>query len=417
MEKKIVKLIFKNKIYRKYLWTVPIVFQNDVWYTGQNLSYNKMTGTEPLTEEEKAKYPYVINPTLFYKVNNNRNFDLSDPSDFALYNLCLTSEKIAASKSLFVNGRHEGYFEDKEVESEIIVKTANKKFLAYQVVNDMAETDLESTVLLLNYTAKKEEFNINAKTATKNEKMGAIYNVLEKNPEVVLNCFEKYNPSVKDDIFIMKLLHHKLIIKSGMDFYEATNGVKGTYIGSTIERIKDFLLNKSQSHLRDKFAKLIEQIETGRVVTMPVDIANQQINEKQKVSMLILQTKADLMDGELDEAKKHLDTLLALVGGSNADYISLVTKYNKMFEKISTSKEEETQAKVVAQVTSDIELFKAEWEKMELPELVKLCNAPTNGFAPQQAKEYMDTKERLIEYMVAMRSKRLMNKYTEQFNK
>ena len=395
---------------------MPIVFQNNKWYTGQDLTEAQMRGTEVLTAEQRKKYPFVINPEGYYKVQNNRPFVKGDPFDEALYTICILSEKVAETKEDYNPAKHIGYFEDKKREAQQVVKKFNLKYEAMKAIMDTSEVDINAVVLMLNYTAKKETFNINPTTASPDEKKSAIALVIDENPQLVLNCFEKWNPNVKDDMFVMKLLHHRLIIKTGMDFYEATNGTKGTYIGSTIERVKDFLTGKQNIHLKDKFSRLIEQIETGRTVNMPIDIAEQKIDVQNSINMLKAQIKSNLYDKNIGVAKEQLDKFLTLTSPKDSDYLQLVELYNKEFAIANELSIEKLEKDVNNRVVKEIKLLKSDLESKTLEELLKLFK-PVGLYKLDEISEIKKDREKIIDYMITKRSAFLFKEYMKNNNK
>ena len=106
-----IKLVLENRACKHHnAFYIPIVQENNIFYTGQKLSTQKMLGDVPLTEEELKLYPYVINPLQTHKVPNGRMFDVDDITDKAIYDLIGLSEKIAPSKSEYNPSKHKGYF-------------------------------------------------------------------------------------------------------------------------------------------------------------------------------------------------------------------------------------------------------------------------------------------------------------------
>lgn len=397
MESEQVKIVYGKKIYKRYSWTIPIIFQDNKWFTGQDLTYEKMIGKELLTEEERKKYPIVINPDTFYKVPSGRIFDKNDAYDQALHKLCILSEKIAPNKREYEPMRHIGYFEDKKAEAEVASKHFNKKYQAMQCVMEMSDTDYDSVVLMLNYTAKKEEFNIDMRNSNKNEKFTAINLLIEKNPDLVLSCFEKYNPGIKDDLFIMKLIHHKLIIKRGMDFHESNaNGMAGNYIGNSIERVKDYLVRKDNVFLKDKFNRMLTQIETGQTVTVPKEMLVDKVDPQNQINMLIAQIGMNLIDEDMDLAKTQLEKLMLLTSPNDSTYLKLQKRYDAIVNNNASNE------------ILSFEEQKAIWESMELTDLVDyIKNNKPNEFNIVHINNYKDDKDKVLEYMLTKRRAKL----------
>jgi hypothetical protein len=405
-----VKAIFKKKIYRKSHWTIPIVLENDIWYTGQDLSYEKMTNPEKVTAEDRAKYPYIINPDNYYKIPNNRIFDMEDASDAAIYKLAIISGKMAKTKDDFNQSVHVGYFEDKAAEANSIVEKTTFEFKALEKAMNLSQNDIDGIILMLNYTTKKEDFNVDPKVASQNEKLAGLYSIAKKEPKIFLNCFEEYNPFVKEDLFIFKLIHNGLIKKSGPDYYESTNGIKGSYIGSTLNKVKDFINQKGQVSLKDKFAKLLNQIETGITVTIPMDIADANTNKEAKLGMLIAQIKSYLFDEDIEQASIGLSKLLSLVGKLDERYVELVSKYNKITLSKSESLDLTITDEELAIVKAKVSSMKETWETKTVEQLVNMAKIPTNVMKLDDMKDFIEDKEKIIAYFCDKQESSLIQK-------
>ena len=384
-----VRVVFEKKIYKKYNWTVPIVEFSGTYRTGQNLEYKKMTGEVPLTSEEEALYPFVINPNNFYKLPHGRMLDLDIASDKAMYDLVMLSGKFAKSKPEFMKAVHYGYFEDKEIEASVLITDVVDETAALSKILSLNALEIDSVALMLSYSTRREDFDINVNNSTINQKKAAMIKLARKTPKVVLNCFEEYNPNVKDDLFIYKLIHHKLIIKTVTDFYESTSTGKGRYLGKNINDVKDFLNNKSNFSMRDKFLNLIKQYETGMVVTIPMSEVENKINPEDKKKMLVSQIKAHLFDGELTEASEKLEKLRGVSEKNDDTFASLVMAYNKACEEVKSTEKE----KRIKDLTE-------QYNNMDLPKLIALFNVKSSKFVFADIEHFKEDKEKVIEYMV-----------------
>ena len=385
----IVKAVFEKKIYRIYNWTIPIVENGGRYITGQNLEYSKMIGEKPLSEEELKLYPFVINPLSFYKLPNGLSLDLDDASDQALYNLAILSGKMAKTKAEFKKASHVGYFEDKELEATIEISAARNKSNALAKIFSLNEADINSVALMLFYSTKKEDFEVNMNSSSSNAKQSAMIKLAEKNPQAILNCFKEYNPEVEDDLFIYKLVYYKLIIKTATDFYEASNGTRGKYIGKSINDVKDYLNNKSNFSVKDKFIKLLKQHETGLTVTIPVDIAKQEVDVESKKEMLLSKIKAFMFDSDDENANEKIE-LYVNTFGKDSKINELIERQNKKIE-----------ADIQKQNDSRIAELRANYEGMELEALLKMFNMKGNKFSLTDVAEFSDDKAKIIDYMIS----------------
>ena len=391
-----VRVVFEKKIYKNknINWTIPIVESAGRYYTGQNLEYKKMVGEIPLTAEEAELYPFIINPNNIYKLPHGRIIDTDNPADKALYDLVLISGRFAKSKAEYKKAEHIGYFEDKEKESVSLISEVRAEANALSKVLSLNNLEIESVSLMLAYSTKKEQFDISLNSSSPNQKQAAMVKLAKKDPKIILNCFEEYNPNVKDDMFIYKLIHHKLIIRSMTDFYEGTSSGRGRYLGKSINDVKDFLSNKSNFSMRDKFINLLKQYETGMVITIPLSQVSENVDASAKIGMLKSQIKAALFDKELSEAEEKLTKLRGLVDIKDEDYQSLVGAYN-----IAKQAEEE-QLK-----TQKLENLKVVYNGKEIPELLSLFKVKGSKFKLEDIKEFEDDKERIITYMLEQLNK------------
>lgn len=386
---KTVRVVFDKRIYRKYNWTIPIVEFSGSYRTGQNLEYKKMIGEIPLTPEEEKLYPFVINPLNLYKLPHNRLIDLDNPSDKAIYDLVLLSGKFAKSKVEFKKASHYGYFEDKEIEASVIIADVMDETTALSKIIELNAIEIDSISLMLNYSTKKEDFDISVNNSSTNQKKAAMIKLARKNPKVILNCFEDYNPDSKDDLFIYKLIHHKLIIKTMNDFYESAGGVRGRYLGKSLNDVKDFLNKKTNFSVADKFRNLLKQYETGMVVTIPISEVENNVNPEDKKKMLVSQIKADLFDNELEKAELKIEKLRAICSKDDVAFASIVSAYNNACESKKLSDKE-----------ARIKSLREQYIAMDLAKLISLFNVKSSKFVFAEIEEFKEDKDKVIEYMV-----------------
>lgn len=348
-----------------------------------------MIGEIPLTPEEEKLYPFVINPLNLYKLPHNRLIDLDNPSDKAIYDLVLLSGKFAKSKVEFKKASHYGYFEDKEIEASVIIADVMDETTALSKIIELNAIEIDSISLMLNYSTKKEDFDISVNNSSTNQKKAAMIKLARKNPKVILNCFEDYNPDSKDDLFIYKLIHHKLIIKTMNDFYESAGGVRGRYLGKSLNDVKDFLNKKTNFSVADKFRNLLKQYETGMVVTIPISEVENNVNPEDKKKMLVSQIKADLFDNELEKAELKIEKLRAICSKDDVAFASIVSAYNNACESKKLSDKE-----------ARIKSLREQYIAMDLAKLISLFNVKSSKFVFAEIEEFKEDKDKVIEYMV-----------------
>ena len=161
-----IKLVLEDRACKHHnAFYIPIVQENNVFYTGQKLSTKKMIGEEPLTPEENNKYPYIINPLLTYKVANGRTFNIEDEYtgdvDKAIYDLIGLCGKIAPSKSEYNSTVHKGYFANKQKDAEAELKKIDAFYYALHSIRTMEKSGIDAVCTMLYYTSRRDEFDIN----------------------------------------------------------------------------------------------------------------------------------------------------------------------------------------------------------------------------------------------------------------
>jgi hypothetical protein len=378
-----IKLILEDRACKHHnAFYIPIVQENDIFYTGQNLSKNKMIGEEPLTLEESEKYPYVINPLQTYKVPNGRTFDLDDPMEGpiheAIYDLIVLSEKIAESKSEYNPSKHKGYFINKQRDAETELKIVDDFFNAIRCVREMSVSSTDAVCMMLYYNTRREDFDIEMTKDSYEIKKTALLRMARTQPKKVLECFKEFNPGVEDELLIYKLIHRQLIRKQGNDYYEATNGIAGIFLGNSLTRVKDYLSRKENEHIKGKFLNLLSEYETNQVVTIPLSRVSDEVEHAKEFIIAIV--KSNILDGKIDDAEKKLKELKVLAG-ENQDYLDLK-------ELIETTKD------------SNDNISYEELNTKSLKSLLAKIKSPATVYKYQDILEFKDDKEQIIQYIL-----------------
>ena len=296
--------IKKYPVYKKASYTIPIAEVGGRFRTGQDLSTRQMIREktakgqiiepEALTEEQKKKYPFVIDPTNQYKVRHLTWLDKSNPFQAALLNLLLISGYWAENKVIFDKNpvAFHGYFEDPI--SEVIVRNNVKqeRFEAETEIRMAKMEDYKRIALIFSFNVPEAHI---ALKASKDEIFGQLLDLCETHPKQVKMCFAKYNPGIDKDIFILECIDAKIIQRKDKgDLYYAND-----YIGANLDDVKRYLGSRGNEHLYKKFEALLDQSK-GKTITSYSNFDRNAVTSMQH----ILECKSKLFDGDLEAAMR-----------------------------------------------------------------------------------------------------------------
>ncbi|MBC8315558.1 MAG: hypothetical protein H8E51_08640 [Bacteroidetes bacterium] len=267
VEKK-VRIIALEKRYRQNVYPFAVSFNQTTgeFMTGQDLSYEKMTGKTALIKSEKAalgnERPFIINPDNHYPLKHGRTFNISydeddkgvrvydvakDHAEFDFFEL---QAEVAKDKKSYKRGTHYFYIEDKEKEAEFQLIENDKCFEAESLMrNKTASGRYGDVIMLLNMYAPG--YNLDPAVLSELQMKAHIIDACRKFPDVILMFGKK---EVEEIVFAAKLVKHNIIErKNGLDFY-----YKGDFIGTTIESVREYLRDPKKAELVTKWAKQIE---------------------------------------------------------------------------------------------------------------------------------------------------------------
>lgn len=388
----------RNPVYLKTPYIIPIINDgsndNPRYRTGQKLTIQQIMPikvskgqykeSEPLTEEERKLYPFVINPSQHYKVRHLDWLKKKDPYQKALYDLMLLSGEWADSKALYDQNPkiYVGYFED--AVGEAIAKNIirQERYEAESAVRMAGIDEYRRIALVFGFSKPNIHIPINA---SPDEILNSLLELCDTYPKEVKMCFEKYNKGIDKDIFILECIDANIIQRrdKGDLYYDKD------YIGTTLDDAKRYLSGKGHEDLYKKFQALISQ-KKGTSVTNSIELDNPA--EKDDMQYIIL-CKSSIFDGNLDAAKK------AFIKVNKENYPSEWESLNLAIEKMEESRKDSKEAKL-------IDAFKDEMMALTLEEVQGKIAHPASKYDEKKCANFWESKESLVEYMAKVKFKK-----------
>lgn len=230
------------------------------------LTKRQIEGKDPITAAQRKKYDYIIDMSeeAFRGVpfRHGMKLDLSQESDNAnaryinahdkaIYDFMVTGQRniVAASESDCKHGKHLFYFLDREKDAEKRVIASRTKFDAIRLVDKhLSENSFYELLLTVNY---EKALSYNIDETREYLLIDSINEVCEKHSDIVKKHFSKTG---QDNLFILKLRHHKIIeIRDGA-FYKDDK-----FLGSNPQEVIAFANKKTNAfhlgHWRSELAK------------------------------------------------------------------------------------------------------------------------------------------------------------------
>ena len=389
-----VQIIFageSGKVYKKHPWSVPIEKVGNEFLTGQDLSTEKMTGKKSLTEEERKKFSFVLNPNNFYKSRDRQWYDLRIEEDFTLYKLILFSRMIAPSERVYKGDimKYIGYFYDPEREAIDENKMLDLAFEAEEYIRGIPLERYEEIILLLNYKLKSNEFNITPKGISPDRQKREMINASRKWPSEILDCDPSRNKSIEEDIFILQLIHYDIISQRVNN--ELFYGKE--YIGTTITDVKEYLRKETRIHLRQKFNALLSEKqgkiskEAAQKVLAKADLSDSSVVDQ--YNTYIMQLKAGIYDNNTEGMKSALEGMKKL-------FPELITR--NISPSLTIAEAEE----LYNNHFPDIEgkRFREQMGLLDLEKLRAKIKHHMSNYKESECKDIWEDKDKLIDYMV-----------------
>lgn len=400
---RIAQVIMTKPIYKRSAWIIPIEqVSPNVYRTGQDLSFDKMTGKVQLTEEEKAKYPFVIDPTASYRLPDRTKFDItvdgmgvpSVPRDYAMYNLVLLSGDIAKDKIQYDSAtmKYIGYFYDKESEAARYNQIDDLRYEAETLIRDAKLDFRKKVALLLNYKMPDKEFFINLSVVSDDVLKRELVKAAREHPEFLMSCFPERNPGVDKEMFVVELLHYNIISqKADGDIYSGSK-----YIGNSIEDVVKSLSKQDMqpdiSKWNIQLAELKGSVPLGERMYAPSPARDNvhTLTPVERFEEYVGRMKAAILDEDVEAAMgymTHARTSYRDVVKDHPEYKFDFSKYEKMVSGLGIDAKKEALRKGLSEKT--------------LEELQAKIKHHMTAYKEDECKEFWEDKEELINYMVS----------------
>ena len=384
MKNKIIKLIAMTPTYRKDgLRVVAIPYMN-TYITGQQklpgdpstedgLTLNQMLGIDPLTAEQKEKYPMVINPTQYYKFNHNHRFNLDNPEDEQLLNFLIAVERgIAPSKKQFMKGKHTHYLEDQQLEAKEEITEFDSQYEAMKHIKSASFEVVQDVARYLTYS--KKDFKVNIKSVSKDELYASLYKVCKETPHVIISCFTK---DIKDEMLIMKMIDAGVVVVRNGEFYEGND-----FLGTSMNAVVEFMRKKENASRLSKWNNFAKQ--NGKAG----------FSDDEKAAEFLKSMKEAIDAKDVDLAKSINATLdkMSLTGALDDKFLLLKTDLAELF----TSLKEENEQKAKDELEKARKEAEEKYSAMKLEELQQICRDSKRA---KKDWEGLDKKD-LVDYLV-----------------
>jgi len=393
-----VQIIFDHpdhRILKKHAWTIPIEKVGNEFITGQDLDHDKKIGKQPLTDKEKERYPFVINPIEGrYKARDRNWFDLRLDEDWALYNLIIHSKRIAPHVGEFHKNRAKylGYFHDPETEAVANLDDYDKRFEAEKFIRGLSIDRYVPTILLINYKIGSTDFSISTKGVSSDRQKEQLILAAHRYPERILECDPKNNKSAAIDMFLLELIEEDVLIRKHNG--DITFG--GEYLGSNLEEVKKALVHEDNKHLAERLNIMLEEKKKGISSAVASEafkkVADSDSAYLEKYNNVVNAFKAAIYEKEQGVAIKQLKVIEKMFPETvsrklNIDFTTQKAQnmYEDAFSEEKTSKEDR---------------FKAELDELSLEDLQKKISHHMTAFKEEDCKDFWNDKQKLIDYMI-----------------
>lgn len=375
-----VKLIAVSPKYKKNPLILMAPVYGNTYITGQEylpgddktnggLTSNQMLGIDPLRDDQKKQYPYVLRPDVTYRFTNNQTFSMENPEHEAKLKFLLrVCPDVAPSKGEFVRGKHTHYIFDKIVEAKNNVSRMDIKYNAMAKVKAASFETVADVASYLSYV--DIDFFVNVNASTKDEVYQAVYTACEKNPEKVIECFTQ---DIREEILIVKMIQMEVIKKTKDGFED-----NGTWLGKTVADVIDYSRKKDN-------AGRVSRWEAMANKTTPIRPA-----DESKIEDYLISFESSIKDEDFDEAislNKVLDKK-QLSESQNIRFMELKGQLAELQEDRANEAEVKLEeAKKVAE---------KEYEAMDLEALYKLCGEKRIKGTEWKEKEKKEVVELLV---------------------
>lgn len=265
----LVRVYLTKPVHRKNGYIIPILENNGRFLTGQDLTYEQMTGKEPLSAVQREKYPFVINPEVQYKLKHNVNVDLNHIEIKSIITLALLSNYIARSKDEYNSGVHEGYIIDKEADAIVELDMNIKIAKAFEVISNTNTEDIDILCTLV--SLQNGSPSLDTAVSTK-QKIAALYAIAKEFPDNIINSSGEHNPNIADEMFVAYCVKNGLIKKRGNAYTLYENNKEVAVLGTTMTKTIAYL--DANPTFKDRLYTKLQEVEPFYQVTIRKTVAN-----------------------------------------------------------------------------------------------------------------------------------------------
>ena len=289
--------------------------------TADNLTRDQMLGKVPLRQDQRERFPFVINPEDPMQFSNGQSFNTDDPKERCILEFIKYAGKhtVAHSKSEFNRQRHSHYLSDREVDANNEVKKFSLTMRAANLVDNSSQERLNEVALYLNHAIPG--LGVDIRTYSLNRIKAEIFKLCQDQPGKVIDA---YSDEKKKDVFILNLSHQGIIQRRENGFYDGSR-----YIGNTVEAVRDFMKNKNNVHVVERWEREF-LVKTNQVVTK--EDPNIKINEH------LNRAKVLIVDERFEEAAKEI----VAVQGIKPNHPEIAILRKKIEEDIDKRKNNQT---------------------------------------------------------------------------
>lgn len=233
----------------------------DNYVTGQEKRIGRPNGLtkeqiegvdKKIKDEQRIAFPYIIRFSdnfrgipirkgliLNLSTSNGEN-NYVNPRHKAIYDFLVSSQRdiVASSKKDCESGKHLFYFVDEVKEAEQRVLARRAFFKASKLVNDNLDIDSYYELLMYVNYIHNETYNVFEKEKSLLEDY--TNEVCEKYTDTVIKFFNKES---QDELFILKLVEHGIILFKDGAFIDK----KDQYLGTSPSEVNSYLLKKGNN--------------------------------------------------------------------------------------------------------------------------------------------------------------------------
>ena len=220
--------------------------------TVDNLTVEQMTGKKSLTAEQMRKFPIVINPDNTYYFHDGRRFNKDKTEDMIHLNFLLCSYKrIASSIAVYNSVLHDGYIEDQEAESKMVVDNTNQLYDALTLIKNRQIDEVMEAALYTNHAYNDSEIDI--KKMSQNQIYGELYKIAKVQPDLIIKAFSE---EARKSIFVLKLEAFGILNRRDGIYYEGQR-----YLGNSVVEVSEYLQRQENIATAERLRKILNQKE------------------------------------------------------------------------------------------------------------------------------------------------------------